>query len=111
MAQVDFSNAVLSFHSYNPLSAWYVGLRWSSYVTAYITDDSGNVITSSLNVTQISRTVSYLKLGYSGTFSASGNEFYLATQANAGAIHYKISNVSFNSGDSFYFEITANLST
>ena len=106
MAQVDFSNAHIVPFGLNPLvGVTDVGLNSASSFF----DFSGNNITSSLQATVYETAPKYLIYRYTGTFSASGNEIYIHHVYDFTNTRWKISNISFNSGDTFDFKIKANI--
>ena len=108
MAVVDFSNARIE--PANLAGRFYQNPTMNSYVTLYsgvtnFFDASGNII-SSLTIRQLTNEQKHFVNQYQGTFSASGTEFYIQYQYNAG---WKVSNIAFNSGDTFDFTIRADL--
>lgn len=108
MAEVDFSHArIQPATSYgghsnleNPAKYQYVSLA----TVDYLYDINENTI-ASLNRTQLVNQQKQLVYQYSGTFTASGTEFYFGHSL---AI-WKVSNISFSSGDTFIFQIQADL--
>lgn len=109
MAIVDFSNAriepVGTKSIFNTTSN--VDLDISNWT---LKDASGNTI----NTGQASRLIDQqnrLLFAYYGDFTASGTEFYIGQSISSGSIVYawKISNISFQSGDSYSFKINATL--
>ena len=110
MAQVDFSNAVLDAYAGKPFGQNYY-LNFDNTPTLY--DISAQVIGSG-SKRIISNTPSKVSILYIGTFSASGTEFYIAMSKNAttGTIVFawKVSNISFSSGDSYSFVIDIEVS-
>ena len=72
-----------------------------------ICDSSNNQIaTSSLSIMSSSADGFVAKI--TGTFSASGTEFYIRDAYSH--IHWKISNVTFASGDTFAFNVNTTIS-
>lgn len=107
MAEVDLSNAVLQPYNKHPAnSTSYLGLR-----NARITDSSGASITSGVSSTIVTNTSNQLNVLFTATFNTSGTEFYIYDYQNGGPIHWKVSNVSFASGDTITFQINADLVT
>lgn len=100
MAQVDFSNALLEPRSgQKPITESY-NLYLNN--TSYLFDSNGaNVVTSPSKSTLVS-TPSKVTILYSGTFSASGTEFYMCNSSDK---QWKVSNISFNPGDTYSFAI------
>lgn len=100
MADVDFSNAVLDVNSSEKPLAESGYLRLRNYMFYYngnpVTDTSG----SSTIITDTPTKVSIL---YTGTFIASGTEFYIAYSQYSGT--FRVSNISFSSGDTYSFII------
>lgn len=111
MAQVDFSNAVLTPHTYNPVTAPWMGLYSNSSIyPVKIVDSNGNVLTSSLTARH---PVDGAKRGIytiTGTFNTSGTEFYIiGGGTNYTTVHWKVSGVTFASGDTFTMQISTTL--
>lgn len=111
MAEVDFTNAKIEPVSnlggglYNPTAAANVSLA----STNYLCDSSLNNI-ASLTRTQLINQQKQLMFLYQGTFTASGTEFYIygvSGSTRVGA--WRIYNISFSSGDTFIFQINADL--
>lgn len=109
MAQVDFSNAVfeplISSQNINPMGFNYgrLGLRSGNVFT----DSSDNSITSSLTVNVVKKTTKEYVLSYIGTFSASGTEFYIKDSTVTKI--WRVSNISFASGDTFTLQINCRI--
>lgn len=104
MADVDFSNAVLDVYLGNPLNRdnyLYI------YATGNLTDLSGNIVTSNFNKSIISNTPSKVSILFSGGFATSGTEFYISRLTSGGvpSFAWKVSNISFSSGDTYSFII------
>lgn len=106
MAQVDFSNArIVPIGARNATALQYVSLN-----TQNISDVSGTTIVSGASITRQVNEQKQLVYLYQGAFTTSGTEFYV--QQNVGrTTHsgFKISNVSFQSGDTYSFKIRADL--
>ena len=97
MADVDFSHATMSVNTTNsrrPISEAYVTLADNP---PELYNFSGTIITTSGTRSEIRNTPSVLSYLYTGTFTASGTEFYMGA--------FKISGVSFSSGDTYSFII------
>lgn len=110
MAEVDFSNARIApattFNGSslsNPTKNSNVSLATNSWA---FYDASSNVVNqTSRSGSQLVSAQKQLVYLYQGTFSASGTEFYLIIEG-AG---WKVSNISFSSGDTYIFKIRADL--
>lgn len=108
MAVVDFSNAriepVGTKSIFGNNSNSHLNLR-DSFRNA-----SGTVINSG-TITQVVSAQNQLLYAYSGTFAASGTEFYIGQSISSGSIvhAWRISNISFQSGDTYSFQINASL--
>ena len=109
MAEVDFSNAIFTIvagsgaTSTNPILSSDLALN-----NRTLWDATGNAISSSSSTaTKIQSENTIQKISYSGEFTASGTEFYISTAPSN--IRYKVSNISFNSGDSYSFSVRADL--
>ena len=104
MAMVDFSNARIEVNSTDTESPTkYANVNLAG---GYLYDASGNVIGGS-NISQLINQQKQLMYNYQGTFSASGTEFYVV--GNGYQARWKISNISFSSGDTYVFQINASL--
>ena len=110
MAEIDFSNAKLEPYLHNPMSLdLYVGLY-------RITNSSGQSIAGSSAgtaqyIADTSGAYTTMIVIISGTMSASGTEFYMATAESTGNIGWRVSNISFQSGDTFYLQIQCKIVT
>jgi hypothetical protein len=107
MAEVDFSNARIELDTRkpdNPTVAENVALTLAG---GRLYDASGNSIVSSYNISNLINQQKQLMYLYHGTFNASGTEVYLTT-TNFGT-GWKITNISFQSGDTYVFQINATL--
>lgn len=116
MAVVDFSNAIIeptsytipgvSYASVNPTYRSHVALGVSAFFDVNFT-----TVTQSLSVTTVSDQSKQLVVQFQGTFSGSGTEFYMLNYSGGGYVLtcWKVSNISFNSGDTFLFKVKANL--
>lgn len=99
MAQVDFSNAIITPNTSNIL--------YNSDLTLYnnvLRDVSGNSIVRNSSIVSNIAENTVLKLTYSGEFLASGTEFYIGLNND-----WRVSNISFSSGDTYTFSIRADL--
>lgn len=102
MAQIDFTNAVLTPYGNNPLSKPIMDID-----TFTIYDSTGTTdIATSKSFTQVSMTKKEYKVVLQGTMTASGNQFLIAAR---GTIIWKISNISFASGDTFALRLNHNI--
>lgn len=102
MAQVDFSNAKLDVVSGSlPLQYPYdLGIESSQDLR----DSSNNVITSSFTRNVLSTNYKKRTITFTGTFNASGTECYIRSNYYERTF-WRISNISFSSGDTFSFAI------
>lgn len=103
MAQVDFSNAVIEPYGTQNITA-YSNLDLN---TTVLRDANDNTISNAFTPSQLINQQKQLMYLYQGTFSASGTEFYMYYTNGQGK--WKISNISFSSGDTFVFQINATL--
>ena len=109
MAEVDFSHAKIepattAWENFiNPTSVAYVTL---SAASGFIYNSSATTI-GNISATKLVDAQKQLVYQYQGTFSASGTEFYTTTgQAHSA---WRVYNISFNSGDTFIFQVKADL--
>lgn len=110
MAQVDFSNAVLTplLPQRSPLFLPYVALYASGEA---ITNINGVPITSSFSKSLLKNERNEFVVSYSGTLNTSGTEFYIAGAMSSSYVDWRVSNISFASGDTFVLQIKCNLTT
>lgn len=101
MAQVDFSNAVLDVSGNNkPMtSSSYLDITGSSTMS----NASGTRITSGEANSILSNTPSKVSILKTGTFNSSGTECFISGK-------WRISNISFSSGDTYSFVIDIEVS-
>lgn len=109
MAEINFTNAVLEPYNRCPASFPDIAIETDPYIIRLV-DASGNRITSSDNDNfEIVRSA-YNDILYHfwGTMGTNGTEIYLR-KSYGGAVnwYWKISNVSFQSGDTYDFQINA----
>ena len=107
MAEVDFSHAKIQPYSsvsnrYNPTKRSYLNIE-----TTYLIDSNGSDVSSALVTTFITNQQKEFVMQYSGTFIASGTEFYMRNSSDTSS--WRVYNISFNSGDTFIFQIKADL--
>lgn len=107
MAVVDFSHAVIE-----PVGV--VSTTGAGYVigTTSIKDANDNTIATPQNVgTSLVNKQKQRMYGFSGTFTASGTEFYIMTTFSSGVLQrgWRISNITFQAGDTFNFQVNASL--
>lgn len=99
MADVDFSNATMQPYSN------YAPMTYSEYLAFYrsapLYNSSGSGITSNYARTIVSDTASMFSYLFTGTFTASGTEFYIGWSSSA--LVWKVSNISFSAGDNYSF--------
>ena len=98
MAQLDLSNAHISVSTSSPFDNAHLSVYGASL------RDSNATVISSGSTNLIERTKNREITRFYGTFTASGTEFFLS---NPPAWH--VTNVSFQSGDTYDFTIGANL--
>ena len=98
MAQIDFSNATLSIKPNVGLPA---GEGYAGLNTVVFLDANGSRINSSSNVSVLLNNENNFTLLYDGTMEASGTEFYIGS--------WKVSNISFSSGDTYVLQIKGTL--
>ena len=103
MAQVDFSTAVLEpAPGTKPMD-------YSSYMRIYYSSGiwnapNGAVIVANNGQYKLVENQNKVTVVYTGTFTASGTEFYIGYFSN-GIKLWKVTNISFNSGDTYSFAI------
>ena len=105
MARVDFSNATIEFLNSAMYGKAYMGLDGgggSSYIGLY--DSGNNSITSGHTVATVPNTKGFT-VTRTGTFTESGTEFYIRSYVSGTGISARISNVIFQSGDTYSFDI------
>ena len=96
MAQVDFSSAKLEPYNKSFWSRAYLHLQ-----VAYLFDSGGTTI-SNVQLSTLLRTYNKVTLLFVGTLNASGTEFIIG---NGTAKCWKVTNISFNAGDTYSFAI------
>ena len=109
MAQVDFDNAVLDVNpnsSNNPMNInKYMGIG-AGYS---LRNSSNSEIVSNYSSSVISNTPTKASILFTGTFTASGTQFFI-TSGWGSQIDWKVSNISFSSGDTYAFVIDIEVS-
>lgn len=107
MADVDFSNAVLDVNYSNPLAME----RFFDFdYTSYLYDINSNRINQNETISRITDTATKASFLYTGTFTASGTEFYMGQYFGGGiGGTWKVSNISFASGDTYSFVVDIEL--
>ena len=116
MAEVDFSNAriepcnvvITSSTNVNPTKFTNVSL-WNNPLYIYSVSQGHTTAIGNGTETRLTNQQKQLVYLYQGTFSASGTEFYILNSDSSSHAGWKISNISFNSGDTFVFKIRADL--
>lgn len=100
MAQVDFSNAVISLHSTSdrPFSKTYLALK--PYNAYSIGSESGTSYATNVTYTTLTNTPSKWSYLCSGTFTTANTEFYIYW---GNGVMWHVTNISFASGDTFNF--------
>ena len=103
MAQLDLSHAHIIPVYANPGKFSYLGLNDTA--STHLRNASGTELSDgSKNLINTAKDT--FKIQYSGTFKASGTEFYIAfSNYNV----WKVTNVSFSSGDTYSFIVKANI--
>jgi len=112
MAQVDFSNAVLDVNPDMSSSSSSYPLTMTSYLnfdnTSTLFDSSGNPISSNQSKTIITNTPTKVSILYAGTFTVNGGtKFYMGYSTRR---PWMVSNISFNSGDTYSFVVDIEVS-
>ena len=106
MALIDFSNAVLHLPT---STSFYVLTEADAGLNGYYLYNSGGTKISTNEGCLKIKDEQYLSvLSYAGNFTASGTEFYLGSRSNISE-KWKITGISFQSGDSYSFQIPINL--
>lgn len=109
MAQVDFTNAVLDVNPSSgskPMNAgYYLALTYE----AVLYDLNHVRISDSEHLSIITNTPSKVSILYTGVFTASGTVFNIG-YAVFNSIMWKVSNISFSSGDTYSFVIDIEVS-
>lgn len=104
MAQVDFTNArIAPYGTKNPTEYSYVNM---SQGTLY--DANGNSVCTNIGYTITKNVQKQLVIIFSGTFTTSGTQFFVQSTYNSNC-PWKVSNISFNNGDTYVFSIKADL--
>ena len=102
MAVVDFSSAVISVvtsYSQPPIST-----PEANFNTDVLKDTNNTSIVSNNSRQTILNEPDKRIYQYTGTFTASGTEFYIYGTTPTPAI-WKVSNISFNVGDTYSFKV------
>ena len=107
MATIDFSNATLE-PVINVYLRSYLALDPTWSITS-IYDASGNSIGNFSSKRIMESETNYFTTIFVGSMSASGVEMYLGYNDSSHPKYWKISNISFASGDTFTFQIKAQL--
>lgn len=97
MAFVDFSNAVLTPIERNPMQYGNLCLDHSTFYNSG--EQGANAITTNHTMQIVVDVPTQKSFVHTGTFTASGTELYLYGGSNYNAI--KVSNISFQAGDTF----------
>lgn len=103
MAQVDFTNAHIQPYGNNPI--YEQGDAGLANVTNFYNSSGTAIATVSKSV--ITDDPKKLVFNLSGTFSASGTEFYIGTSGSD--FVYRVFNIHFSNGDTFIFRFNANI--
>lgn len=117
MADVDFSNAIIEPYVGNdPYALKDAWLKMKGFTgDPKLTDANGQIIVSRIQQYDLNgeTTITHFAIREEGEFNASGTEFYLGFYSyNTGRVYvyWKISNISFSSGDTFDFKVEIDLS-
>lgn len=106
MAQIDFSNATIEYITTAP-NEWnqaYLMLNSSA-----LWNSSNSLINQNAAVNKTSETGSKVSFVYTGTFTSAGTEFYFRSYFEPRDMVWKVSNISFDSGDTYGFQIDLEL--
>ena len=106
MAFVDFSNAQLHLPSDASFNITDRGNASLDY--GYLFNALGQNISTNESYQKLQDESKKLAYSYAGTFTASGTEFYFGS-SSAIPTKYKITGISFQSGDNYSFEIPVTL--
>lgn len=108
MAEVDFSNAIIEPAN---LTNWINPTAYQniSIDNGFLRDASGNAVSTDVQRTVVVNDTKQLVYLYHGTFTTNGTEFYLRRSESSVYAGWRISNISFNSGDTYTFTINATL--
>ena len=116
MAVVDFSNAVITWVGSNNLGDMAIAGLWANTsdntFTAAANDNTSIVANETASRNNVS--TSHITIVRTGTMTASGNKMILHNKNISGDLafaFYEISNISFNTGDTFSFIIDINFTT
>lgn len=118
MAEVDFSNARIEPYAYTPIGSTHYNPVNPTYrenvslnQSTLYSRDFGTIIAPGAKVTQLVNLQKQLIYLYQGTFTQSGTEFYILNYSGSGYMStcWRVSNISFNSGDTYTFTINATL--
>ena len=109
MAQVDFSNAHIEPYGNNPLNLSYSGLMTTDGYTTTISfyDAQGNTTTASATIITNDPNNLVFNIRSNGSLQSSGTELFIGSSPSY--YTYRISNISFNSGDTFEFQFNASI--
>lgn len=115
MAQVDFSNAVLDV---NPNNAEAMPMTAAEYLyinhlpRLYNGNDAPQRISTNEVKTILSNTPAKVSILFTGSFTANGTEFYIGRNEYYTYVLplWRVSNISFSSGDSYAFVIDIEVS-
>ena len=104
MARVDFSNARIEFLNKNVYNASYWALTGLGGTNFYKLYDSEGIAIASGNTPTVVPNDKGFTVTRTGTFTASGTEFYLHYNTTPNQI-CRISNIAFMEGDTYSFDI------
>lgn len=102
MAEVDFSNAVIEAYGNTPFANRYISFNDGNL---NITNASGTNIAPGGSRTVLVDDYNQFTIRHSGTLNESGTAMYFSSNG----IRWKISGISFASGDTFTFTTSADL--
>lgn len=106
MAQVDFSNATIEYITTAP-NEW--DLAYLMLKSSALWNSSGGLINQNAAVNKTSETGSKVSFVYTGAFISAGTEFYFRSYFGTRDMAWKVSNISFDSGDTYSFQIDLEL--
>ena len=104
MAMINFTDAILHIPANaNPIDYVKVTLDYS-----LLTDSNNEIISDNGACDILTATPKNLVLSYSGKFTANGTEFYFGPGSGS-ANKWKMTGISFQSGDTYNFQIPVTL--
>ena len=111
MADVDFSHAVLDVIGDNkPMGSTYYQYMNLGASGIFFDPTETDRVNTNNSVSQIVNTPTKTSFLYTGEFTASGTSFHMQYQYYSYYYMWKVSNISFNSGDTYSFIIDVEIS-